>query len=109
MKKIYLQPEIVVVKIELTTIVAGSDPNLIVDKNGGASPDAFGTKDQNLRTRSAAGAERTINDSAPRLHRAAGRLAMMPAGLSMRTDAEEIIRTQVSQVLSRIGYWHQIG
>ena len=47
MKKIYLQPEIVVVKIELTTIVAGSDPNLIVDKNGGASPDAFGTKDQN--------------------------------------------------------------
>ncbi len=44
MKKVYMQPQTAVVMMEHNLPIAGSDPHLIVDKNGGAAPGSFETK-----------------------------------------------------------------
>lgn len=48
MKKTYMQPQTAVHEIELTQIIAGSEPNANIDKtDDGVAPGSFGTKEQN--------------------------------------------------------------
>ena len=47
MKKEYLQPRTKAVATKHTLPIAASAPSLIVDKDGGAAPGSFETKEQN--------------------------------------------------------------
>lgn len=48
MKKIYMQPQTAILKVETTgVLLSGSDPQANIDKtDGGIAPGSFGTKEQ---------------------------------------------------------------